>query len=126
VIVVDASTVVDHLLGVDTRLLDGDFGRMHAPHLIDHEVLSAIRRICLSGGLSTTRALDALNDFTDLRVTRWLAAPDLRKRAFELRQDVSAYDAAYIALAESFDCPLITRDERLARTAARLIDVHVL
>lgn len=125
-IVVDASTVVDHLWGVDTKLLDAAPGRMHSPHLLDHEVVSALRRATMSGQMSATRADEALTDFADLRVVRWMAAADLRRRAFELRHDITAYDAAYVALAEALDCPLVTRDERLARTAGRLVDVHVL
>ena len=125
-IVVDASTIVDHLCGVDTKLLDAALGRMYAPHLLDHEVVSALRRATRGGRLSEARALDALTDYSDMRIVRWMAAPDLRRRAFELCHDITAYDAAYVALAEALDCPLVTRDERLARTSERLVDVRLL
>ncbi len=118
-IVVDAAGLVDALTGPDgvnalrSRLADED---LHAPSLLDYEVVSALRGLTLVGRLSDARALDALTDFDDLPITRWPFEDALRRRAFQLRHTVSGYDAAYVALAEALECPLLTRDLRLARS----------
>lgn len=119
-IVVDGAAVVDALTlppgseELRTRL---EREELHAPALIDYEVLSALRGLTLGGKLSATRADEALDDFDQLPVRRWLAGDGLRQRMFSLRHNVSAFDAAYIALAEVLGCPLITRDIGLARSA---------
>jgi predicted nucleic acid-binding protein len=74
----------------------------------------------LGGRLSVTRALDALTDFQDLPIERWATSDALRRRAFRLRHnltayDLTAYDAAYVALAEALECPLLTRDAEIGR-----------
>lgn len=118
-IVVDCSVVVDALAGppgideLRSRLGEEE---LHAPTLLDYEVVSVVRGLTLSGRLTDARALDVLTDFEDLPIHRWPSAHALRRRAFEMRDNVSAYDAAYVALAESLPCPLLTRDVRLART----------
>jgi predicted nucleic acid-binding protein len=128
VIVVDASVVVDALTGVDgsdairSRLASE---QLHAPELLDYEVVSGLRGLMLGGHLSAHRAEDALRDFDDLAIHRWPAADPLRRRAFELRRNISAYEAAYLALAEILRCPLITRDRRLARSRAHRARVEV-
>ncbi len=66
-----------------------------------------------------------MTDFDDLEVRRWPSGDSLRRRAFQLRDDVSAYDAAYVALAEALDCPLVTRDIRLARSSGYLVRIEV-
>ncbi len=93
---------------------------LHAPALLDFEVVSALR-----GNLSATRAQDALTDFDDLAVRRWPSADALRRRAFQLRVNMSAYDAAYVVLAEALDCPLLTWDLRLARSSGHLVRIQV-
>jgi predicted nucleic acid-binding protein len=89
--------------------------RLHAPHLIDIEVTQVLRRLLQSRDLTTARADQALADFRDLVIEHhahgWLLG-----RIWELRAAMSAYDAAYIALAEVLDAPLLTCDERLARS----------
>lgn len=128
-IVVDAAAVVDALTMVDgserlrEELVVGD---LHAPSLLDFEVVSALRGLTLGGHLSDARAADALADFDALPVERWPSAPALRLRSFSLRANLSAYDAAYIALAEALDCPLLTRDARLARSSGHSVEVRVL
>lgn len=118
-IVVDSSALVDALTAVpgsdDLRsyLAAED---LHAPGLIDFELVSALRGLTLAGHLSATRAQDLLTDFDDLPMQRWPSADALRRRAFQLRDNISAYDAAYVVLAEALDCPLLTRDTRLARS----------
>lgn len=128
-IVVDASAIADVLTKPDET---GDLRErlaledLNAPHLIDYEVLSVLRGLVLGGALSAARAEDALTDFADLALERWPAYGALRRRAFALRDNLSAYDAAYVVLAESLDCALVTRDERLSRAARSLIHVEVL
>ncbi len=82
-------------------------------------------RARLAGHLSATRAEDLLTDFDDLPMQRWPSADALRRRAFQLRDNVSAYDAAYVALAEALDCPLVTRDGRLARSRGHSAQIEV-
>lgn len=127
-IVVDCSALVDTLTaapGTDllrTRMA-GD--ELHAPQLLDYEVVSALRGLALAGHLSQARAEDALTDYEDLVIERWPAADALRRRTFQLRHNLSAYDAAYVALAEALECPLLTRDARIGKTAGHMVPVEV-
>lgn len=127
-IVVDSAAVVDALTGVagtdDLRayLAAND---LHAPSLLDVETVSALRGLTLAGRLSPARAQDLLTDFDDLPIQRWPFADALRRRAFQLRDNVTAYDAAYVALAEALDCPLLTRDARLARSGGHGARIEV-
>jgi predicted nucleic acid-binding protein len=127
-IVVDAAAVVDALTGLDEteelrrRLA---FEELNAPTLLDYEVLSSLRGLTRGGLLSAAGAEDLLTDFEDLPVRRWPFADALRRRAFQLRDNLSAYDAAYVALAEALDCPLVTRDGRLARASGHDAKVEV-
>lgn len=128
-IVVDASAVVEALLGgpastaIATRWkADGD---LHSVQLLDLEVLQALRRLVRAGEVDDARASEAALDFAALRVRRWSHVP-LRDRVWELRHNVTAYDAACIALAERFDCPLITRDARLKRAPGHAAKVEVI
>jgi len=124
-LVVDASTLVDLLVGTETESIARDIGdfRWHAPAHVDVEVTSALRGLVLGGHLSPARAVDALIDFHDLAITRW--APDLptSRRILALRAGLTAYDAAYVVCAEGVLAPLATRDERLARAAAPYVEV---
>jgi len=86
---------------------------LHAPHLLDLEVAQVLRRLAHQGVLPATRADEALHDLIDLRVTRYPYLV-LLPRIWQLRHNFSAYDAAYIVLAEKLHAPLITRDGRLA------------
>ena len=127
-IVLDSAAVVDALTAVNgtNRLRAFVAGEdLNAPELLDVEVVSALRGLTLRGQLTPARAEDALTDFEDLLVRRWPSGDALRRRAFQLRGNVSAYDAAYVVLAEALDCPLLTRDSRLARSVAHLIRVEV-
>lgn len=128
-IVVDSAALIDALTVIDgTEDLRAHLAtqELHAPALLDFEVVSAMRGLTLGGHISAARAADLLSDFDDLPVQRWPFADALRRRAFDLRDNVSAYDAAYVVLAEALQCPLLTRDRRLARTGghAAVIDVR--
>ena len=127
-IVVDSAAVVDALTavaGTDELRAHLAAEDLHAPSLVDFEVVSALRGLTLRGHLSATRAEDLLADFDDLPLQRWPSADALRRRAFQLRDNISAYDAAYVALAEALDCPLVTRDGRLARSSGHSAQIEV-
>ena len=127
-IVVDSAAVVDGLTAVKgtdelrAHLTDED---LHAPTLLDFEIVSALRGLTLAGHLSPARAEDLLTDFADLPIQRWPSADVLRRRAFQLRDNVSSYNAAYVVLAEALDCPLVTRDARLARSTGHAAQIEV-
>ena len=117
-LVVDTSAVVAALVArppnqalVDRLRVDGD---LHAPHLLDVELLHALRRLVLAGQLSEDRAADVRTDVADLTVVRY-GHGALADRTWELRHNLTAYDATFIALAEALDAPLVTCDARLAR-----------
>ena len=117
-IVLDASAAVDWLLQtshgqrIESRISKHS-ETLHAPHLLDLEVTQVLRRLAQQGVLPATRADEALHDLIDLRVTRYPHLV-LLPRIWQLRHNFSAYDAAYIVLAEKLHAPLITRDGRLA------------
>jgi predicted nucleic acid-binding protein len=121
VIVVDASALIETLLrtpaadAVEERLF-APLQTLHATQLIDVEVAQVIRRYAASGQIDSERGRAALADLADLRMQRYphhLLLP----RIWDLRDNLSAYDAAYVALAEALDAPLVTRDRRLAAAA---------
>ncbi len=127
-IVVDASAVLEVLLQTDLgRALEGRlFGGevLNAPHLLDLEVAQVLRRHVLRGALSPTRAEAALRDFTDLRIERY-AHHLFLARIWELRVNVTAYDAVYLALAEALDAPLLTADRKLAEAPGHAARVEL-
>ena len=127
-IVVDSAAVVDALTAVEgSEALRADLAGadLHAPTLLDFEVVSALHGLILGRQLSAARAQDALTDFDDLSIQRWPSAAALRLRAFSLRDNLSAYDAAYVVLAEALQCPLLTRDARLARSGGHDVEIRV-
>jgi predicted nucleic acid-binding protein len=117
-IVVDASAMLEVLLVTPAagRVMDRLFSSgetLHAPHLLDLEVAQVLRRYCALGELGARRGREALQDLAELPLVRYphdLFLP----RVWELRRNLTAYDAAYVALAEALDAPLLTRDEALA------------
>jgi predicted nucleic acid-binding protein len=121
--VIDALTMIDGAEALRGRLAVED---LHAPHLIDYEAVSVVRGLVLGGHLTEPRALEALADFGDLSIERWSASGPLLRRALQVRHNLSAYDAAYVALAEALRCPLVTRDGRLSRAAPPTVHVEVL
>lgn len=120
-IVVDASALIEFLLRSSEAEAIGEYlfdpgQSLHAPHLLDIEVTQVIRRHAASGGIEDARGQAALDDLVDLPIRRY-AHDFLLPRIWELRNNLTAYDAAYVALAEALDAPLLTRDGRLARSS---------
>jgi len=115
--VVDAS-VLANVIADDGS--DGDIARaevagadgLAAPDLVDVETVAVLRKRWLAGDLSERRFSAALDDLEDLEIDRYPGLVFVR-RAFELRANVTAYDAAYVGLAEALECELVTADRRL-------------
>lgn len=120
-IVVDASAALETLLqtsaasAVEKWLFD-PAQTLHAPHLIDVEITQVLRRYAATGAVAPDRSRAALTDWADFPVNRY-PHDFLLPRVWDLRHNLTAYDAVYVALAEAFDAPLITRDRRLAAAA---------
>ncbi|HZL92331.1 MAG TPA: type II toxin-antitoxin system VapC family toxin [Vicinamibacterales bacterium] len=119
-IVVDASALLELLLRtsrcdrVAAHALAPE-ERLHAPYLLDVEVAQALRRLVQLGDLTPARAQEALDDYAALVIDRH-AHRELLPRIWQLRESISAYDAAYVALAEALEAPLLTCDAKLARS----------
>ena len=117
-IVVDASALLEALLrtsaaaAVARRLFDSG-QTLHAPQLLDVEVSQVIRRYAAAGELDAERAREAVADLADFPLLRY-PHDFLLPRIWELRSNLTAYDAVYVALAEVLGAPLLTRDRRLA------------
>jgi predicted nucleic acid-binding protein len=129
VVVVDASVIAPALSHEDElgdRLRERlERERLAAPALIDLEVASIWRGYSRAGRLSARRAEVALDDLADLPLERAPHGP-LMPRIWELRDNLSTYDAAYVALAEGLDTVLLTGDARLARTPRIQCEVELL
>jgi predicted nucleic acid-binding protein len=132
-LVIDASAATELLLArasaqaIADHLAEHDHD-LHAPALIDVEVLSALRRLVASGEASAARADDAIADLMDVRLARY-RHDILVPRIWELRGTFSPCDAAYVALAESLTdagVPLLTADRRLARSIRTHTEVDVI
>jgi predicted nucleic acid-binding protein len=126
--VIDASLVIRLLAnrGVDDllRWRMRSAGHVHAPDLIDAEVANAIRGLVRGGKIAVNRAIEMLQDFAELRIVRHPLTPYLR-RVFELRNNLTAYDAFYVALAENLEAPLLTRDKKFSGASGHNADVQV-
>lgn len=129
-IVVDASAAIEVLVGtiagdaVKRRLFDSGES-LHAPALVDLEVAQVLRRFAANARVNMERA--------DAAIERWSAFPIARhghttslRRIWELRENLTACDAAYVALAEALDATLVTRDKRLARVPGSRVKIEVL
>jgi predicted nucleic acid-binding protein len=117
-IVLDASAAVDWLLQTPAgrRIENRIYSRnetLHTPHLLDLEVIQVLRRLARQGVVPVHRVEEAVRDLLDLRITRYPHFV-LLPRVWQLRHSLSAYDAAYIVLAERLGAALVTRDGRLA------------
>lgn len=127
-IVVDASALLDALLGEDGERSRGrlvEDGDLHAPHLLDLEVLQVLRRLAQRGHITAGRAAEARADAAELVIQRYPHAP-LADRIWELRANATAYDAAYLALAEVLAVPLVTCDARLKATPGHRAVIQVI
>lgn len=117
-IVVDASIMIDLLLqtprapAIEARLFD-EADSLHAPHLLDVEVTSALRRYAASGMISVERCRQAMHQLMRFQLHRYPHSL-LLPRVWDLRSNLSAYDAIYVALAEALEAPLLTLDRRIA------------
>jgi predicted nucleic acid-binding protein len=130
VIVLDASAAVEFLLltpigsRVQEKILaDGE--SVHAPHLLDVEVVQVVRQLAATGLISIGRAKQAVEDLLNLSLIRHPHVPWL-SRIWELRHNLTAYDATYICIAEALDAPLLTCDRKLARATNHHAKVEVI
>lgn len=114
-IVVDASAAVAALMTAGRAREILATASLHAPHLADSEVLNTLRRLLRDRRVGVTEAERAVEVWSRLGVRRHPVTP-LTTRIWQLRDNVTCYDAAYVALAESLDCPLMTADARLSRS----------
>jgi len=130
VIVLDASSAIEWLLQTLTgarvaqRVLSSGEA-LHAPHLLDVEVAQVFRRHVAQGAITASRAEEALQDLLDLRLRRYPHGLLLR-RAWELRDNLSAYDAVYVALAEALEATLLTCDRKLASAPGHHARIEVI
>ena len=128
-IVLDASAAVDWLLQTEAgqRIEQRIYARqdtLHTVHLLDVEFNQVLQRLVRDRSLPLKRAKVAIEDMADLRITRY-APLLLRQRIWQLRKNLSAHEAAYVALAEKLEAPLITRDKRIAATPGHSATVEV-
>jgi len=130
VIVLDASAAVEWLLhtaaGIEIahRVLSSGES-LNSPHLLDVEVAQVLRRGVLARSIPGERARQALDDLAQLRVQRYPHFPFLR-RVWELHRNLTAYDALYVALAESLEATLLTRDKKISSAPGHYARVEVI
>lgn len=129
-IVLDASAVIELLLNTERGMLVGERvadprESLHAPHLISVEVTQVLRRYVAAGSVGADTAQEALADLSALDIARYAHEPFL-ERIWELRDNLTAYDAAYVALAEVLDSPLLTLDAKLAAAPGHAAAVELL
>ena len=130
-IVVDASVLTDFLLGrpeavtaMEREMVDREHEPLHAPELVEPETLNALRGLVRGGAITDRRASEAVDDLASVRLLRYPHAP-LRQGVWELRGNLSAYDATYLALVEALDdSVLLTGDSGLATAAGDQLGDH--
>ena len=129
-IVIDASVLANAIAddGANGKRARGELrlaGDLAAPDLIDVETVAVLRKRWLAGALTARRFSAAIGDLERLDLDRYPTLP-LMRRAYELRQNVTAYDAGYVALAELLHCELLTADNRLASAPGPRCSIRVL
>jgi predicted nucleic acid-binding protein len=117
-IVVDASILANVIAddGADGRRARSEVrsaGELAAPDLVDVETVAVLRKRWMAGTISDSRFADAIDDLEGIELERYPTLP-LMRRSYDLRANVTSYDATYIALAEVLGCELLTADNRLA------------
>jgi predicted nucleic acid-binding protein len=128
-LVVDCSIVIRLLANLDgDDLLRQRLARtVHAPALVDAEVSSVVRGLTITTKpnvqITADRGQQMLTDYAGLRIVRHPMQP-LQRRVFQLRHNFTAYDAMYVALAETLDVPLLTDDGKFAATPGHHADIH--
>jgi predicted nucleic acid-binding protein len=127
--VLDASVLVEYLTDGEhgessRRQIESSRGWLWAPHLVDAEVGHALRGEVRAGEISARAAKAALADLMEMRLQR-VSHHLLAERAWELRQNLSFYDALYVALAEVLEAPLVTLDVRLSRAPGVRAEIEV-
>lgn len=125
--VIDASAALEWLLQtpVGVRIEEQIYSQgIHAPHLLDTEVAQVLRRFVREGSVSADRAEIALTILADATIARH-PHYHLLPRIWELRHNLSAYDAAYVALAELLDASLLTRDRKLAAAPGHHVQIEL-
>ena len=126
-IVPDASVMLEVILRTATgmralRPLLSEDESLHAPHLLDLEVVQVLRRYLRAGIIDEKRATEALEDYSSFSIQRY--PHDLfLARIWELRRNLTAYDAAYIALAEALEATFLTCDRALAKSAGHRANI---
>jgi predicted nucleic acid-binding protein len=129
-IVVDASVLANAIAddGSDGHRARSELraaGELAAPDLIDVETTAVLRKRWIACTISEERFALAIEDLGDLSIDRYPTLP-LMRRAYELRANVTAYDASYVALAEVLDCELLTGDRRLANATGPRCKIRLL
>ncbi len=129
-IVVDASAILEVLLCTSTAApvlarLSVPGETLHAPHLLDLEVLQVLRRYVAMGDLTAERAHQAVTDYLDFPIVRYTHEV-LAFRIWQLRDNLTAYDGAYVALAEALAAPVVTRDRRMAAARGHHATIELL
>ena len=128
-IVLDASAAIDWLLQTPAgqqieKRIYSQSESLYAPHLLDLEIVQVLRRLVREGLISVQRAEQALEDFLNTRITRYPHTV-LLPRIWRLRNNLSAYDAAYVVLAEKLNAPLVSRDARISSAAGHVAQIEL-